>query len=103
MKGRNEFTKAEIDSIRALLTDKQTTSRGRQKQIRTQLARTGFYVSDFAGRPDHPFGPADLDRLIDRGRVTVVDPPKRSQAKRGGGTRRRWWVRALSRLSRKAA
>jgi hypothetical protein len=98
MKGQNEFTRTEIDAIRSLLADKQSTSRGRQKQIRTRLARMGFYVSDFSARPDHPFGPADLDRLIDRGRVKVVDRPKRPQNKK-----RPWWIRILTRGSRKAA
>ena len=77
MKGNSEFTESDMAEIRRLVASKVSSSRGRHKQIRAELADLGFYVSDFVTNPDHPFGPDDLERVIERGKIRVVpDPPK---------------------------
>jgi hypothetical protein len=78
--GRSSFNPAEVDELRRLLREKQTADRSRQKALRARMRRIGFYISDFAS--DYKgFVVSDLDELIRRGTITVVDDPEPA----GGG------------------
>jgi hypothetical protein len=48
MQGRSSFTRAEIEELRRLIREKQTTDRDCQKVLRGRMRRMGFYISDFA-------------------------------------------------------
>lgn len=67
---RRGFTRAEIEQLRALLREKQTADRDRQKALRDRMRRMGFYISDFSSDPGG-FTAADLDILIARGSIQI--------------------------------
>jgi hypothetical protein len=69
--GRSTFTPSELDQIRRLVREKQVADRDRQKSIRARLRAMGFRISDFADYPG--FVESDLDDLIARGAITVID------------------------------
>lgn len=71
--GRSTFSRSEVDQIRRLVREKQTADRDRQKSIRGRLRAMGFRISDFADYPG--FVESDLDDLITRGTIVVVDAP----------------------------
>lgn len=72
MKGRSEFSRAELDQIYRLVGEKQGASASRQKRFRSQLAELDFYVSDFSS-VERGFGPDDLDRLVRTKKIRVKD------------------------------
>lgn len=72
MKGRHEFSRAELDEIYHLVREKQGASASRQKRFRAQLAQLDFYVSDFSS-VERGFGPDDLDRLVRTKKIRVTD------------------------------
>jgi hypothetical protein len=76
--GRTNFTRAEIDQLRALVGEKQTADRSRQKTLRARMRRLGFYITDFADYSG--FAVSDLDHLIQRGTITVTDHPTSTAA-----------------------
>ncbi len=47
MKGRKEFTKAELEKLTQLFKLKDKASRDEQKRIRDKMRKIGFYISDF--------------------------------------------------------
>jgi hypothetical protein len=69
--GRTTFTATEIEQLSALVREKQTADRSRQKTLRARMRRLGFYISDFADYPG--FTVSDLDALIQRGTITIAD------------------------------
>lgn len=72
MRGKETFTPVEIERIKSLLEKKVDARPMTQRRIREQLRRIGFYISDY----DHTFAgftPADLDQLIESGRVVVAE------------------------------
>lgn len=71
LQGRSKFTPSELDQIRRLVREKQVADRDRQKSIRARLRAMGFRISDFANHPG--FVESDLDDLIARGAITVID------------------------------
>ncbi len=100
--GRTSFSHNEIEKIRRLLREKGTADRDRQKAIRAMLRPIGFRISDFTASPG--FVESDLDDLIARDTITVVDeeegalepttpPPLRTEEvqaeRREGGAYRR--------------
>jgi hypothetical protein len=69
---RSEFTRAEIAKLTQLVADLRRAERGRQNTIRASMRRIGFYITDYL--PDQSgFSRSDLDDLIERGAITVVD------------------------------
>lgn len=54
MKGKNIFTKAEIDSIRSLIEDKVQLSDSKQKSIRHKIRNIGFYWENFHPKDEIP-------------------------------------------------
>lgn len=93
MQGRSEFTQAELDELRRLARLKAGASVSKQKQLRAEMRRLGFFASDF-GYTGHGFREPDLDQLINKGQVRL------SQGETGrlgwfGRLRRalsRWWA-----------
>ncbi len=69
--GRTTFTAAEIEQLRALVREKQTADRSRQKALRARMRRLGFYITDFADYSG--FTVSDLDALIQRGTITIAE------------------------------
>jgi hypothetical protein len=72
MKGRSTFTADEIAQIRDLIRRKNEAPASAQKAIRARMRELGFYISDF-GSIGGGFSLRDLDRLIQGGRITIVD------------------------------
>jgi hypothetical protein len=70
--GRRTFTREEVDELRQLIREKQTADASRQKVLRARMRRIGFYISDFSSDAQG-FVVSDLDELVRRGAVTVVD------------------------------
>src|SRR4051794_20818386 len=69
--GRSSFTPAELIELRRLIREKQTADAPRQKVLRARMRRMGFYISDFSA--DAGFVVSDLDELVSRGTITIVD------------------------------
>lgn len=71
--GRNKYSAKEIKIIRMLLGKKCAGTRFQQKQIRHQLrVNFEFNISDF-GEQGKAFGPAELDRCVERGIIKILD------------------------------
>lgn len=70
-KHRQAFTEHELDTIRSLLREVRASERDRQKALRGQLRRMGFYITDYA-TDQAGFTASDVDRLIARGTITVL-------------------------------
>ena len=70
---RRSFTHTEVNVIRALLRRKVRAPRDEQKRIRDELRGRGFYISDFRRGGRVGFTEGDLDDLIARGAVVIVD------------------------------
>jgi hypothetical protein len=49
---RRSFTSSELDELRRLVREKQTSDRDRQKALRSKMRRIGFYISDFTDDPE---------------------------------------------------
>ena len=71
---RHSFTRSEIEQIKALLHEVRRSDRGRQKTLRAQIRRIGFYISDYA-TDQAGFTASDVDRLIARGAIGIEDGP----------------------------
>jgi hypothetical protein len=48
MKGRSEFTKTEIESIKKLISEKLEAESEKQNGFRKKIRKIGFYYSDFS-------------------------------------------------------
>ena len=71
MKGKNVFTQNEITEIVALIRQRCSADRGKQKQIRAKMRRIGFYGQD-------DFGISDMTeekfyRLIESEKIIISD------------------------------
>lgn len=70
MKGKNQFTRAEENEIRALLRQMGTVNKADQKKARAGLRRLQFYITDFTDSVEG-FGEADFDKLIRSAQVQI--------------------------------
>ena len=68
---RSAFTADEITELKKLVREKQTAPADRQKQLRSSMRKMGFYISDYSNQPG--FVESDLDALIQRGTIAIVD------------------------------
>lgn len=76
--GRTAFTRAEIDAIKRLLQAIRRADRDTQKTLRGRLRRQfDFYISDFSS-DSQGFVASDVDQLVRRGVITVLDDPGES-------------------------
>ena len=73
MKGKNQFTQAEIDHLRVLIRLRVKADKTNQKRIRDQMRKIGFYGRDDFGITD--LQESDLDRMIRDKRITVIGSP----------------------------
>jgi hypothetical protein len=71
MKGKNVFTKAEIEQLKRLIKERVNTPSPDQKAVRDKMRTIGFYGRDDWGITDCQVG--DLENLIKRGRITVKE------------------------------
>lgn len=71
--GRSTYTCAEIDAIKRLLHEIRRSDPSTQKQLRGRLRRQfDFYITDFS-TDGQGFVASDVDQLVRRGTITVVD------------------------------
>jgi hypothetical protein len=70
IKGRNTFTKKEVDDIRKLLKLKNTSARAKQVVYRSKLREMGFYITDF-DQTQSGFTTYHLDDLIRKGIIRI--------------------------------
>jgi hypothetical protein len=87
---RHRFSRSEIEKIKSLLDEVRRSDRVRQKSLRAQLRRLGFYITDYA-TDQAGFTRSDVDRLVARGTITIAEdlaqpaawrPPEPSPAER---------------------
>ena len=71
VKRKSTFTAAEIADLKRLIREKQTAPADRQKVLREKMRKLGFFITDYADYPG--FVESDLDDLIARGTITVID------------------------------
>lgn len=71
---RFQFSRAEIMRIKQVLQETRGSDPDRQKSLRGQLRRMGFYISDYA-TDQAGFTASDVDRLIATETVKVTDAP----------------------------
>ena len=48
MKGKDTFTRYEVEQIKALIAKKCISSSPKQKKIRREIRKIGFYYSDYS-------------------------------------------------------
>lgn len=71
MKGKSIFTQKEIDELKQLITLRvNSTSKSEKKKLRDAMRKIGFYGGDDWGIKDCQI--ADLERLINGGRINVI-------------------------------
>jgi hypothetical protein len=68
---RHSFTTMEIGKIKLLLDEVRRSDRSRQKSLRAQLRRMGFYITDYAA-DQMGFTSSDVDRLVSRGVIKLL-------------------------------
>ena len=73
---RSRYTRAELRLIRDLLTELRRAERSRQKTIRAQVRRMGFFISDYA-TDQQGFTASDLDELVRRRVISVEGADRR--------------------------
>lgn len=72
MKGKKKFTSKEAAIIKVLLKEIVSSTRDRQKTIRDQMRKLGFYISDFTTSLDG-FDLKSFEKLISSGRIEISD------------------------------
>lgn len=73
MKGKNEFTKAEVAELRRLIKQRCNADRGEQKKIRDKMRDIGFY-----GWDDFRIYNMTIDKfddLISSGKIKILENP----------------------------
>lgn len=70
MKGKNVFTKQEIEELRELIRQRVKADRNAQKRIRDKMRAIGFYGRDDFGIVD--MTESDLDMLLESGRIKKI-------------------------------
>jgi hypothetical protein len=95
---RNQFSRAEITKIQQLLRDIRASDRDRQKVLRSQLRRMGFYITDYA-TDQAGFSPSDVDRLISKGVIKLADSPSSGPAPKDTQSRGRVSPKSLDQAS----
>ncbi len=68
MRTSHEFTAEAAQEVRRLLGETRRSDRARQKRLRAQIRRLGFYISDFGTA----FRTDDFDQLIEQGTIRIV-------------------------------
>ena len=72
MKGKNQFTKEEIEELKELIALREKSGRLEQKRIRDKMRRIGFYGRDDYGINDCTV--SKLENLINCGLIKMIGP-----------------------------
>lgn len=64
-KGRDVFTRCEVENLKKLINQKIQASTSEQEAIRKKIRDIGFYFSDFSGKKGYTLD--DFQNLIDSG------------------------------------
>lgn len=72
MQGKRKFTNEEAAKIKALLKEKVSSSRDKQKTLRGQMRKIGFYISDYSASLDG-FDLKSFEKLISSGIIEISD------------------------------
>lgn len=76
MERTSEFTQEQIAKIRMLLRSLQNSTGGKQKTIRGNIRKLGFYISDYKSTPNNKnFTVEEFDNLIKSGIIRVIGKP----------------------------
>lgn len=73
MKGIDRFTQEQLIKIEALIKEKESVSSARQKSIRNQIRKIGFYWSDFCPPNTVVYNIENFRKLISDGRIKISD------------------------------
>lgn len=73
MKGVDEFTQEQIIKIETLIKEKESVFPARQKSIRNQIRKIGFYWSDFYPQNTVVYNTENFRKLISDGRIKITD------------------------------
>jgi hypothetical protein len=71
-KHRNTFTQAEWTALRVLVDHLRRAPKAEQELLRCGMRGLGFYISDYT-KAENRFVTSDLDRLLEQGKVHVMD------------------------------
>lgn len=71
MKGKNEFTKAEIAQLKSLITERCKAESSKQKSIRDKMRKLGFYGRDDFGINDMTI--EKLNQLIEDKKIKIKE------------------------------
>lgn len=71
MKGKNTFTKNESELIKKLIAEKVISSKNKQKGIRSNIRKIGFYYSDYSSSK-HGYTVEDFENLVKSGNIKIV-------------------------------
>lgn len=76
MERTSEFTQEQIAKIRMLLRSLQNSTGGKQKTIRGNIRKLGFYISDYKSTHNNKnFTVEEFDNLIKSGIIRVIGKP----------------------------
>lgn len=78
MKGKNEFTKTEIEHLKDMIKKKCSASKNEQKVIRDKIRSIGFYYSDFSSTKGYT--PEGFEELILMGFIKVKEEDSKIDA-----------------------
>lgn len=70
MKGKNQFTQAEINELTRLIVLRNNTISSKQKSVRDKMRKIGFYGRDDWGITDMQV--SDLQMLINTGEIKII-------------------------------
>lgn len=71
MKGKNEFTKAEIAQLKSLIAERCKAESSKQKSIRAEMRKLGFYGGDDFGIKDLTI--EKFEELIKKGDIVILE------------------------------
>ena len=70
MKGKNVFTRSEIEYLKELIKERCTADSSKQKGIRAKMRKVGFYGKDDFGITDMTI--EKFEELINSGAIKVI-------------------------------
>lgn len=73
MKGKDTFTKFEIEQLRSLIQRRISAEKYDQKKIRDRMRNIGFYGKENFGITN--LQPDDFEQLIATGKIKICDSP----------------------------
>lgn len=71
MKGKNRFSKTELEQLKILIKEKQSADKTKQTSIRNKIRKIGFYFSDFSNQKKG-YDNSDLEQLLKSGEIKIT-------------------------------